>query len=318
MVLKEKTMNEFYLSKQSQEYLIEEQIYQDIYQYREKDNITLKMLSSIILNNNQHLFIQVLQKRTITSDEHYQLLKMICEEGENYLYFFQILYKKYNLQEEEIKILIEKSMISNSIKILQILFMRKSLVKIDNQFIHNCLHKNPSFELLEFLCLHFNKSWILNQELLKEIINNDYVKLFEYYTKNQISNDWNAYLHDAIQKNAYDIIDYILSQIEHYETKEDKEHYNDFFDYLMTEKFQKIINFLNKTINIFQYGHHNLEKLLLSFEDNEQFEVLLFDYNLISISITNELLSHRVNKYILNNKLNKTLKVKNKKEIKKI
>ena len=34
------------------EYLIEQQIYDDIYQYKSTDNITIKMLSTIVLNKN--------------------------------------------------------------------------------------------------------------------------------------------------------------------------------------------------------------------------------------------------------------------------
>lgn len=324
MVLVEKTMNELYLSKktyQYKEYLIEEQIYQDIYQYRETDNITLQMLSSIILNNNQHLFLQVIEKRTLTNEEQITLLKMICEEGDDYFYFFNILFENFVVSQDTIKILIEKAMISDSIKILEILFKETNTLDtldLNGQFIHNCLERNPSCKLLEFLTLRFDKTLILTPNFLTEIFNNDYVNLFIFYVKNKKTNNWNFYLHTAIQKNAYDIIDYILNQIDKYETKKEKNYYNDFFDYLMTEKFDKIIMILSKTNDIFEYGYSNLEKLLLSFDGKEQFEILLFDYNLISMPIKNEFLNHKVGKYILNKKLHKNLKIKQQKDIKKI
>ena len=123
----------------------------------------------------------------------------------------------------------------------------------------------------------------------------------------------------AIKINAYEIIDYILTQIESYKMNKEENYYNQFFDLLITEKFEKIINFLNKCQNLLDFGRNNLEKLLLSFQDTEHMESLLFKYNLSSLNLEDKLLKSKVDKFILNNKLqHKLLEKKQKKEIKKI
>lgn len=317
-------MNEFYLPKQSTpatQYLIEKAIYEDVYQYRDCDNITLKMLQSMILNQNKFLFIQVLSKKTLQQQEIGSLLQTVCEEGDDYLDFFIMLYEKYTMTEQTLVLILQKCLVSGSVKILKLLFTHhneqiQSYLSFD--ILCNCIEKNPDIGLLEFLIQYIDKSLIINNIFLEYVINNDYVKLFIFYTQQVLDNNWNSYLNQAISKNAYDIICYILSEISVYRVEQPSDSYNEFFDYLITENFDKVTVFLDKVDYINLLGKHNLEKLLLSFEDYESFEILLFHYNLMTYEFNNENLQQKIKKYLLNRRLKQKLIPKNKKTIKKI
>ena len=122
-------MHEFYFSKKSlnyKEYLIEQQIYDDIYQYKSTDNITIKMLSTIVLNKNQTLFNSILPNRKLTNEEKIVLLKLIADEGEEYINFSIELFKDIKIDKEDLLVLIQKAMISNNFKILDILLNIKN------------------------------------------------------------------------------------------------------------------------------------------------------------------------------------------------
>lgn len=317
-------MNEFYLPQkiaQQSQYLIEKAIYEDMYEYRESDSITLKMLVSIILNQNIHLFVQVLAKKTLTQEEVRYLLEIVCTEGDNCFEFFDILYQKCTINEEILFSLFKISFTSNNLKVLKILFLEHTChIKkfVTKDFIQTCIEKNPETTLIEFLLTYTEKSLIFTNELLQDIINNDYIKLFILYTKNQDYNDWNNYLDNAIAKNAYEIIDYILTTISTYKIQQDNDYYNDFFDYLVTENIDKVSVFLDKITDIKLLGLNNLEKLLVSFERHEDFSLLLFKYDLISINFNNDKLQQKIKKFSLNKKLKDKLVSKKIKEIKKI
>lgn len=314
-------MYEFY-SKKYQEYILEQEIYNDIYQYKNTDNITLKMLSSMILNNNINLFKTVLQNQKIFLQERKILLTLIAEEGDSYLEFALELLKDIHgihIRDEELIQLINKSMNSNSIELLTLLFKCNKHLIIDTNIINISFNKNPNIKLLIFLCEKFNTNVILNSEVLTIIMQGDYIELFKYFTNNNKEYNWSILLNMAIKINAYEIIDYILTQIESYKMNKEENYYDQFFDLLITEKFEKIINFLNKCQNLLDFGRNNLEKLLLSFQDTEHMESLLFKYHLSSLNLEDKSLKSKVDKFILNNKLqHKLLEKKQKKEIKKI
>lgn len=175
-------MNELYFNQNNQEYIIEKNIYEDIYEYRDNDNITLSMLSSIILNKNKYIFSQILNKKKLNSEEKIYLLKMICKEGDEYEYFLRVIFKDTEIEEKEFKIIVEEAMMSGSVNILKTLSEGRELIQLDTEVINHSLYKNPHFELIKFLCDYYSKEKILNKKLLTEFINNDYVKLFKYYT----------------------------------------------------------------------------------------------------------------------------------------
>lgn len=316
-------MNEFYLLKKSTttiQYQIEKAIYEDLYQYRDCDNITLRMLQSIILNKNKYLLIQVLSQKTLTQSEIVILLETICTEGDEYFDFFEILYKNLQINKSIIILLLEKAIVSNSIKILNILFENHiQIIKqyLTKDFIEKCIEKNPEVTLIQFLFNYIDISLIVTSNVLEDIFNNDNINLFKWYVSYQPTN-LNHYLDKAISKNAYDIIDYILSIISNYKIQQKSEYYNDFFDYLISENIDKTICFLDKVDNVYLLGTHNLEKLLLTFESYEDFDFLLFSYSLNNLKFTSEVVQQKIKKFLLNKKLKQKLIIKNSKEIKKI
>lgn len=315
-------MHEFYFSKKSlnyKEYLIEQQIYDDIYQYKSTDNITIKMLSTIVLNKNQTLFNSILPNRKLTNEEKIVLLKLIADEGEEYINFSIELFKDIKIDKEDLLVLIQKAMISNNFKILDILLNIKTNTDLDISIIFESLSKNPNLMLLKYLTNKYNHTTILNEKFLIEIIDNDYLDLFIYYISHNKNYNHNYLLNIAIKKNAYTIIHYLLNQIEVYQNIEEENYYNDFFDFLMFENFEKVILFLDKCHNILKLGNHNLEKLLFSFENHLDFKKLLFEYHLINIEIKDKILQEKIEKFILEKKLQDKLSITNKKkEVKKI
>lgn len=314
-------MNEFYFPSKSfnyQEYLLEQQIYNDIYQYKAEDNITAKMLSNIILNQNFKLFKAILKNQQFNKEQIIYLLNIITQENDNYFLFAQELLKKIFLTKAEITSLVQKCLVSNSYKILEIITNGKNDSEIDYNLIFEAILKNPSVELLSFLVKEYDKTTILTQQLLEEIIKNDYLILFKYYIENVIC-EKNKVLNMAIKSNAYEIIDYLLNNIESYEVVEEENFYNDYFDFLLSEDFDKITLFLKKCKTVLKLGNHNLEKLLCSFQENIKMQNLLFEYHLYRIKIKDQELNKKVEKIILEKKLQEKLLLKNsKKEIKKI
>jgi hypothetical protein len=75
---------------------------------------------------------------------------------------------------------------------------------------------------------------------------------------------------------------------------------------------EKIELFLSKVKNIKLFGIVNIEKLLLGFQNNEDMEKLLCNYDLFEIKTNNIDLDIKIGKYKLNHQLNKQLKIKNK------
>lgn len=314
-------MNEFYFPSKSfnyQEYLLEQQIYNDIYQYKAEDNITAKMLSNIILNENFNLFKEVLKNQQFNKEQIIYLLNIITQENDNYFLFAKELLKKIFLTKTETTLLVQKCLVSNSYKILELITNNKHNTEIDYHTLLEAILKNPSVELLIFLVKEYDKTTILTQQLLEEIIKNDYLNLFKYYIEN-VTCEKNKVLNMAIKSNAYEIIDYLLNNIESYEVVEEENFYNDYFDFLVSEDFDKITLFLKKCKTVLKLGNHNLEKLLWSFQENIKMQNLLFEYHLYSIKIKDQELNKKVEKIILEKKLQENLLLKNsKKEIKKI
>ena len=99
---------------------IKEKIYHDTYQYNKKEVeiIDMDMLSSIILNKNKRLFNIIIKNKKLSQEEKYYLLNIIANEGDEYIYFFNILYDNKILN-DDFKIKMINSLIkSNAIKIL--------------------------------------------------------------------------------------------------------------------------------------------------------------------------------------------------------
>lgn len=158
---------------------------------------------------------------------------------------------------------------------------------------------------------------INNDEILDFIIKNDYLNLFKMYINyNEMSNK-NLFLDKSIKENAYDIINYLLSEMTEYNINKDINIYDEYFNYLSTLTFDKIELFLSKTKDIKIFGIENLEKLLMVINDNEILENFLINYHLLEIKTKNLDLNVKIGKIKLNYKLNQELKIKkteNKKE----
>lgn len=308
-------MNNIYLLKKNlkhQENLLEKQIYEDLYEYKEVDNINLQMLKYIIFNNNIELFNKVLTTKKITQKESEILLEKIVEEGDSHLLFFLKLINQIPKLQKKWNNLVEKAMISNSFLILEILLKNKN--KLSVNIINKAFEKNPNLKLLNFCNNYINIDSILNKNILNIILNGDYLDVFKYFIQNK-NVSLNKLLNSSISHNAYQITYYILNNIKMFDINQKENFYNEFFDFLMTEKFEKVILFLKKSHDLFKFGSKNLEKLLISFNRKNEIECLLFEYSLSKITLKDIDLKNKINKYILENKLKNNLKEKMKKQL---
>lgn len=309
------------LSQQEQSpYLLENLIYQDIYQYKQKDIINVNMLSSIILNKNLSLFREVMKNKVISIEEHYQLLILIVEEGDDYKQYMLELIKENILNIDQEINLFKKALVSQSIEICTILLKNNKNLKknINIKDINEAVNKNPNVKTLSYIYEDLLITGILNNKLLLNIIKDDNIELLIYYSKNKKINI-NNILNIAMINNAYKIIRYFLNKIVSY-TIIKKEHcYENFFNDLITEEFNYVLFVINKCMNFEKVGDSNLEKLLCAFRDIRQTKQLLFQYHFHKINIKDKELKNIINQYIIEDKLQKKLRKKDSKiEIKKI
>ncbi len=294
---------------------IKEKIYHDTYQYNQKEVeiIDMDMLSSIILNKNKRLFNIIIKNKKLSQEEKYYLLNIIANEGDEYIYFFNILYDDKILN-DDFKIKMINSLIkSNAIKILN----RFNLDLFNINKINESFKFNPNKETLNWIINVKNDYLINNEDILIFIIKNDYLNLFKIYISHNFIHNKSLFLDQAIKENAYDIINYLLSEIKEYNINKDISIYDEYFNYLSTLTFDKIDLFLSKTQDIKLFGIENLEKLLIVINENEILENFLINYHLLEIKTNNLDLDSKIGKIKLNYKLKQELKIKkteNKKE----
>jgi len=302
-----KDMSNF-LSQKSNHY-IANKIYNNKYQYSQRDIeiIDIHMLSSIILNQNKKLFNSIIKSKNLSRKDKYYLLNIITNEGDEYIDFFNILYDE-KIVDNDFKLNMISNLIkSNSIKILN----GFNLDLFNVKKINESFKFNPNEKILNWIITLKKDYLINNDEILDFIIKNDYLNLFKMYVHyNKIIND-SIFLDKAIKENAYDIIDYLLSEMKEYNINKDISIYDEYFNYLSTLTFNKIELFLSKTKDIKIFGVKNLETLLLGINNNENLEKVLLDYNLLEIKTNNLDLNLKIGKIKLNYKLKKELKIKN-------
>lgn len=288
---------------------IKEKIYHDTYQYNQKEVeiIDMDMLSSIILNKNKRLFNIIIKNKKLSQEEKYYLLNIIANEGDEYIYFFNILYDE-KIVDNDFKLKIIINLIkSNAIKILN----RFNLDLFNVNKINESFKFNPNEKVLNWIITLKKDYLINNDEILDFIIKNDYLNLFKMYISHNIIHNKSLFLDQAIKENAYDIINYLLSEMTEYNINKDISIYDEYFNYLSTLTFDKIELFLSKTKDIKIFGIKNLEKLLLGMNNNENLEKLLLNYNLLEIKTNNLDLDSKVGKIKLNYKLKQELRIKN-------
>lgn len=297
-----------FLSQKSNHY-IANKIYNNKYQYSQRDIeiIDIHMLSSIILNQNKKLFNSIIKSKNLSRKDKYYLLNIITNEGDEYIDFFNILYDE-KIVDNDFKLNMISNLIkSNSIKILN----GFNLDLFNVKKINESFKFNPNEKILNWIITLKKDYLINNDEILDFIIKNDYLNLFKMYVHyNKIIND-SIFLDKAIKENAYDIIDYLLSEMKEYNINKDISIYDEYFNYLSTLTFNKIELFLSKTKDIKIFGVKNLETLLLGINNNENLEKVLLDYNLLEIKTNNLDLNLKIGKIKLNYKLKKELKIKN-------
>ena len=258
-----------FLSQKSNHY-IANKIYNNKYQYSQRDIeiIDIDMLSSIILNQNKKLFNSIIKSKNLSRKDKYYLLNIITNEGDEYIDFFNILYDE-KIVDNDFKLNMISNLIkSNSIKILN----EFNLDLFDVKKINESFQFNPNEKILNWIITLKKDYLINNNEILDFIIKNDYLNLFKMYVHyNKIIND-SIFLDKAIKENAYDIIDYLLSEMKEYNINKDISIYDEYFNYLSTLTFNKIELFLSKTKDIKIFGVKNLETLLLGINNNENLE----------------------------------------------
>lgn len=301
-----------------QENLLEQQAYNNVYFYDKNHKVNLKMLSSIILNNNIILFRKILKNQRLYLKEKKYLLLLVAKEGDKYLSFALELLKYIKLKDKEIIQLIIKSTNSNSIKLLKLFFNLNNSLDISIDLISAEFNKNPNLLLLKYLCKKFGYKILSNNKILSVVIEGDYIDLFKYLIIHK-KHDLNTLLSNSIKMNAYEIIDYLFNKIKLYKVINNKNYYNNFFDYLITERIEKIKYILNKCQNIFNFGRENLERLLSEFQHTEHMELFLFNYKLSNLEVKDKALKNSINNCLLRDRLSyKLLAKKQKEKIKKL
>ena len=287
--------------------IITKLIYEDDYVYNKNDIINIEMLSNILINKNYQLFNQIYQSNLYNFEEIYYLLKIIYEEGEQYLIFAETLLKKYTLNNEQMIYLFKKGIVSNSINLLELL-ITKGLKGINTEIIWESILKNPNKKILIFLLNKFKINLYFNENLLIQIIEYDDIELLNFVLENLSIKINLSYLLDiAIKKNSYTIIELLLEKIEKYETKNLHDEFIDWVNFLNGSSIDYIIKFLSKLDDVYIIGINNLESILLYITDHNEFKKISDKFLFSDKKIKNKELINKIKKYQLEANLSNNL-----------